>query len=219
MRLFLDSANLQEIGDVASWGVLSGVTTNPTLLAQEGVDPAQRIAEICRIVPGLVTVSVVAATRDEMVAYGRELASLSENVVVQFAIGIESLAACRILAEAGIAVNMILVFSAAQAVLCANAGAAYCGPFVGRLDDVGADGVALLEEIAQVFAVQGYPTELVAMSLRSPAHVISAARIGADIASVPYAVFTQMVSNPLTDLGSERFFEDGGMYDTSPNYR
>lgn len=209
MRLFLDSANLNEIADVASWGVLSGVTTNPTLLAQEDVDPVVRVAEICRIVPGLVTASVVGDSRDELVALGRELAAVSESVVVQFPVGLESLAACRILSEAGVRVSMILVFSAAQAVLCANAGAAYVVPFLGRLDDIGADGLALLEEMAQIFAVQGYPTELVAMSLRSPAHVIGAARAGTDIASIPYDVFLQMVSNPLTDLGSERFSEDG----------
>lgn len=209
MRLFLDSANLIEIGDVASWGILSGVTTNPTLLAGESTDPVMRIAEICRTVPGLVTASVVGDSRDELVALGREFSSISESVVVQFPVGLESLAACRILSEAGVRVSMILVFSAAQAVLCANAGAAYVGPFLGRLDDIGADGMALLEEIAQIFAVQGYPTELIAMSLRSPTHVVGAARAGADIASIPYDVFLQMVSNPLTDLGSERFSEDG----------
>lgn len=208
MRLFLDSVDVQEVRDVLSWGVLSGVTTNPSLCAAAGVEPRSRILEIARLVPGPVTASVVASTRDEMVALGRDLAATADNIVVQFPVDAESLAACRILSEAGVRVSMVLVFSTAQAILCANAGAAYCSPFVSRLDDIGSDGMALLEEIAQVYAVQGFPTELMAMSLQSPAHVIGAARAGVDTAAIPYDVFGQMVANPLTDLGAQRFAQD-----------
>lgn len=208
VRLFLDSVNLAEVRDVLSWGVLSGVTTNPSLCVAEGVEPRSRIIEIARLVPGPVTASIVASSRDEMVAMGRDLAAAADNIVVQFPVDAESLAACRILSEAGVRVSMVLVFSTAQAILCANAGAAYCAPFVSRLDDIGADGMALLEEIAQVYAVQGFPTELMAMSLQSPAHVIGAARGGADMAAIPYDVFVQMVANPLTELGAQRFAED-----------
>ena len=208
MRLFLESANLQDVRAVASWGVLSGVTTTPTLLADEGVAGTHRIGEICSTIPGQVTASVDALTRDEMVAAGKETAALADNVVVQFPVNVDSLAACRILSEAGVPVSMVLVFSTAQAIMCANAGARYCAPFVSRVDDIGGDGIMLLEEIAQVFAVQGYSTEILAMSLQSPTQVVAAARAGADIASVPYDVFSQMVSNPLTDLCAERFAED-----------
>ncbi|MBX7161274.1 MAG: fructose-6-phosphate aldolase [Acidimicrobiia bacterium] len=208
MRLFLDSANLGEVRDIASWGVLSGVTTTPTSCAAEGVDVATRVQEIGHLVAGPVTATIGARGRDEFVHLGKELASISENVVVQFAVGADTLAACRILSEAGVRIGMIHVFSAAQAVLAANAGAAYCSPSIGRVDDLGADGVALLEEIAQIFAVQGYPTELVAMGLTSPNQVVAAARAGADVSAIPYDVFRQMVSNPLTDLSAERFSED-----------
>lgn len=208
MRLFLDSANLGEVRDIASWGVLSGVTTTPTSCAAEGVDLPTRVQEIGHLVAGPVTATLGARSRDEFVHYGKELASISDNVVVQFAVGADALAACRILSEAGVRIGMIHVFSAAQAVLAANAGAAYCCPSIARVDDLGADGVALLEEIAQVFAVQGYPTELVAMGVTNPNHVVAAARAGADVAAIPYDVFRQMVSNPLTDLSAERFSED-----------
>jgi len=208
LRLFLESANLAEVRDIASWGVLSGIVTSPTLCAAEGVDVPTRVIEIARLVAGPVTATVVGATRDDLIRGGKEMASLAENAVVQFAVTAESLAACRILSEAGVRVGMVHVFSAAQAVLCANAGAAYCCPALGRVDDLGNDGVALLEEIAQIFAVQGYPTELVAMSLRSPNHVVAAARAGADVAAITYDVFRQMVSNPLTDLSADRFSED-----------
>lgn len=208
MRLFLESANLREVREIASWGVMSGVVTNPTLCAAEGVDTATRVRELTRLVAGPVTATVQAGGRDELVRTGKEIASLAENVVVQFAITPDSLAACRILSEAGIRVGIVHVFSGAQAVLCANAGAAYCCPELGRVDDFGGDGVALLEEIAQIFAVQGYPTELVAMALRSASHVVASARAGADVAAIAYDVFRQMVSNPLTDLSAERFSED-----------
>lgn len=208
MRLFLDSANLGEVRDIASWGVLSGVTTSPTSCAAEGVDVATRVREIGQLVAGPVAATIGARGRDEFVHYGKELAAISDYLVVQLAVGADSLAACRILSEAGIRVGMIHVFSAAQAVLAANAGAAYCSPSIGRVDDLGADGIALLEEIAQIYAVQGYPTELIAMDVASPNHVVAVARAGADVCAVPYDVFRQMVSNPLTDLSAERFSED-----------
>ncbi len=208
VKLFLETASLREAQDVAGWGVLSGVTTTPTLCAAEGVDVRQRALEIAQVVAGPVAVSIQGERRVDLVENAKEIAALAENVVVQLPVGVEGLAACRVLAESGISVALTLVFSGAQALLCAAAGAAYCCPYLGRLDDVGADGMALLEDIVQIYAVQGFATEVVASSLRNPAHVVGAARAGCDAAAVPHEVLRQMASHPLTDLGAARFGED-----------
>lgn len=208
MKLFLETASLREVQDVAGWGVLSGVTTTPTLCAAEGVDVRRRAHEIAQVVAGPVTVSIQGERRVELVENAKEVGALAENVVAQLPVGVEGLAACRVLAESGVNVALTLVFSSAQALLCAAAGAAYCCPYLGRLEDVGTDGMALVEEIVQIYAVQGYATEVMASSLRSPAHVVGAARAGCDAAAVPYDVFRQLAGHPLTDLGAARFGED-----------
>jgi transaldolase len=212
VKLFLDTANIEDIARINRWGVLDGVTTNPSLAAKEGKDFASMIKEICAEVDGPVSAEVVSMSMDEMVEEGRKLAAIADNVVVKVPLIPEGLGATRRLADEGIKTNVTLCFSSTQAILAARAGATYVSPFLGRVDDIANDGIALLAEICEIFRIQGYETEVLAASLRSPQHVAQAAMAGADIATLPAKVFHQMVKHPLTDLGLERFLADWADY-------
>lgn len=209
MKIFLDTANLDEIREVARWGILDGVTTNPSLIAREGRDFVEIIHEICEIVKGPVSAETVATDAASIIEEGRALARVSEHVVVKVPMTLDGLAATRALADEGIDVNVTLVFSAGQALLAAKAGAAYVSPFAGRLDDIGADGMDLIEQIVQIFS--NYPelgSEVLVASVRSPADVSAAAQAGADVATVPFAVLKRLSQHPLTDAGLARFLAD-----------
>ncbi len=208
MKLFLDSANFEEIREVASWGVLDGVTTNPSLCSKESVSFEDNLKAICALTPGPVSAECVSLKADEIVAEGRALARLAPNIAVKIPVGLEGLKATKVLHAEGVAVNMTLVFSSGQALLAAKAGARFVSPFIGRLDDVAEDGMALIEEIVQIFESYRFETEVIVASVRHPRHVIDAARLGADIATVPYAVMAKLVHHPLTDIGIERFLSD-----------
>jgi transaldolase len=208
MKLFLDSANLDEIREVAGWGVLDGVTTNPSLCSKENVTFEDNIRAICALTAGPVSAECVSLTAGEIIPEARTLAKIAPNVAVKIPIGLEGLKAATALNAEGIAVNMTLIFSAGQALLAAKAGARFVSPFIGRLDDVSEDGMALIEEIVEIFENYHYETEVIVASVRHPRHVIEAARIGADIATVPFAVMQKLVRHPLTDAGVERFLAD-----------
>lgn len=208
MKLFLDSANLDEIREVAGWGVLDGVTTNPSLCSKETVTFEDNIRAICALTPGPVSAECVSLKADEIIPEARILARIAPNVVVKIPVGLEGLKAAKALDGEGIAVNMTLIFSAGQALLAAKAGARFVSPFIGRLDDVSEDGMALIEEIVEIFENYQFKTEVIVASVRHPRHVIEAARIGADIATVPFAVLQKLVRHPLTDAGVERFLAD-----------
>lgn len=213
MKFFLDTADLAEIEEAASWGALAGVTTNPTLYSRIGGkldDFHDHIKRICELVDGPVSAESVAMTRDEIIADGRKLASIADNVVVKIPTMVEGLAATKVLASEGIAVNMTLCFSVPQAILAARSGARYISPFVGRFDDISEDGLTQLENV--VAAVNnydfGHDVEIIAASIRSANHVTQAALMGADIATVPFAVLKKCVEHPLTDRGLEVFLKD-----------
>lgn len=219
MKFFLDTADLAEIEEAASWGALAGVTTNPSLYARIGgklADFPNHIKRICELVDGPVSAESVAMTRDEIVADGRKLAAIAPNVVVKVPTMVEGLAATRILADEGIPVNMTLCFTVPQAMLAARAGARYISPFIGRFDDISEDGLEQLSNVVQAVGnydfrestVNGEPVEIIAASVRSANHVTQAALMGADIATVPFAVLKKMVSHPLTDRGLESFLKD-----------
>jgi transaldolase len=208
MKFFLDTANLDEIREVASWGILDGVTTNPTLVSKESGKFEDLVREICAIVPGPVSAEAVATRAEEIIPEARRLAALASNVVVKVPVSVEGLKATKTLAAEGIGVNMTLVFSASQALLAAKAGARFVSPFIGRLDDASEDGMALIEEIVTIFENYRLGTEVIVASIRHPRHVVEAALLGADIATIPYAVMTKLVRHPLTDAGIERFLAD-----------
>jgi len=210
MKFFLDTANLNEIREVAGWGVLDGVTTNPSLVAKEGRSFEDLVREICTLCPGPVSAEAVSEKAPEIIAEGRRLARIAANIVVKVPVTIEGLKACKALAAERVAVNMTLVFSAGQALLAAKAGARFVSPFIGRLDDISQDGMGLIEEIAQIFENYRFECEIIVASIRHPRHVIDAARIGADICTVPYGVMEKLVKHPLTDIGIERFLKDWG---------
>ncbi|MBY0357794.1 MAG: fructose-6-phosphate aldolase [Candidatus Obscuribacterales bacterium] len=208
MKLFLDTANLEEIKEIAAWGVLNGVTTNPTLVAKEGIDFKTRVKDICKVVDGPVSAEVVTEDADEMIKQGRDIATWAPNVMVKCPLTPAGLKACSTLSKDGIKVNVTLCFSVNQGILAARAGATFVSPFVGRLDDINQDGMELIQQLAQVFDIYGFETEVLAASIRHPIHVTQSALAGADIATMPYKVFKQLVSHPLTDAGQERFMED-----------
>ena len=208
MRFFLDTANLEEIREVAQWGLLDGVTTNPSLIAKEKQNIQAVIREICRIVDGPVSAEVIGTTAPEMIAEGKELAALAENVVVKVPMTLEGLKAVRVLSENDIPTNVTLVFSASQALMAARAGAVFVSPFVGRLDDISEEGIHLVKTITDIFAIHDIGTEVIAASIRHPMHVTQAALAGAHIATVPYKVLLSMFRHPLTDAGIERFLAD-----------
>ena len=209
MKLFLDTANIKEIKEINAWGVLSGITTNPSLIFKE--KPKDWIAhakEICAIVDGLVSLETTTSTTKELIEEGLQLAAVAPNAIVKVVMTPEGLGAIKALSDEGIKVNVTLVFSPNQAILAAEAGAYIVSPFLGRLDDISSDGIAALAEICEIYDAQGYETQVLAASLRHPIHVMEAARLGAEIASMPYKVFTQLVKHPLTDAGIKTFDED-----------
>ncbi len=213
MKFFLDTADLDEIREAASWGVVAGVTTNPSLYAKISgklADFENHIARICEIVDGPVSAETTAMTRDQIVADGRRLAAIAPNVVVKIPVMAEGLAATKQLASEGIAVNMTLVFSAPQAIMAARAGARYISPFVGRFDDIAEDGLNQLNDIVSCVNNYdfGHEVEIIAASVRSPHHVTQAALMGADIATVPFGALKKCIEHPLTDRGLERFLAD-----------
>ena len=208
MKIFIDTANLDMIKDINSWGILDGVTTNPSLIAKEGVDVRTRVREIAEVVDGPISAEAMSTTCDEMVREGRELASIHPNINVKIPMCIETLKATKILSSEGIKVNVTLIFSPLQALLAAKAGAAFVSPFVGRLDDIGEHGIDLVSQIRTIFDNYGYDTEIIAASIRGPAHVLDAALIGADIATIPYDTLKLMIKHPKTDEGVAKFIAD-----------
>lgn len=208
MKIFLDTGNVDEIREAMSWGVLDGVTTNPSLVAKEGRNFKELLLEICSIVNGPVSAEVVSTTTEEMVAEGRSLARIHQNIVVKIPLIIEGLKAVKQLSSEGIAVNVTLCFSPAQALLAAKSGATYISPFIGRLDDIAQDGMQLIRDIKTIYSQQRLTTKILAASLRHPPHVVEAAKIGADIGTLPFKVLEQMAKHPLTDTGLERFLKD-----------
>ena len=209
MKFFLDTANLNEIREGAALGLVDGVTTNPSLVAKEGVgDFRQHVATICDLVKGDVSAEVTSLDTEGMLREGRDYATIAPNVVVKCPLTTDGLKATRQLTLEGVRVNVTLCFSAAQAILAAKAGAAYISPFLGRLDDIGQNGLALLAEIVQIYKNYDWRTEVLAASIRHPIHVIAAARIGADVATMPFKVMKQLVEHPLTDKGLDQFLAD-----------
>lgn len=208
MKLFLDTANLDEIREGIRWGVLRGVTTNPTLVAREQQDFLPLVKEICSLVDGDVSIETSGDDTDLLIKQGHEIREIADNAVVKIALTPNGLAATRALADAGIKVNVTLCFTATQAILAAEAGAYIVSPFLGRLDDIATDSVRSLSDICEIYAIQGYDTQVLAASLRHPIHVMEAARLGADIATMPFKVFQSLVKHPLTDAGFKRFSDD-----------
>jgi transaldolase len=208
VRLFLDTANIEEIKTAYALGVISGVTTNPSLIAREGRDFEQVVREITAIVDGPISAEVIGHEAFVMIQEAIELASIHPNIIIKIPMTAEGLKAVAALAAKGIKTNVTLVFSANQALLAALAGAAYVSPFVGRLDDAGHDGMEVVADIVEIYRNYDFSTQIIAASIRHPLHVIMAARAGADIATVPYQVLRQMLSHPLTDLGIKKFMED-----------
>ncbi|EAH0390218.1 fructose-6-phosphate aldolase [Listeria monocytogenes] len=208
MRFFIDTANVEEIKKANRMGFIAGVTTNPSLVAKEGRDFNEVIQEITSIVDGPISGEVVSLEADEMIAEGRVIAKIHPNMIVKIPMTGEGLAAVKVLTEEGIKTNVTLVFSATQALLAARAGATYVSPFLGRLDDIGDDGLVLIRDIADIFEIYGIPTEIISASVRHPIHVIECAKAGADIATVPFKVFEQMLKHPLTDSGIDKFLAD-----------
>ena len=208
MKLFIDSANVEEVRQAAEMGIISGVTTNPSLVAREGRDFRQVVMEICDLVDGPVSAEVISPDAPGMVQEAIDIAAWSPNVVIKVPMTVEGLKAVRELTAKGIKTNVTLVFSSNQALLAARAGATYVSPFVGRLDDISSDGCGVVAEIAAIFDMHDIDTQIIAASIRHPLHVTKAALAGADIATVPYAVLLQMVKHPLTDAGVARFIAD-----------
>jgi len=210
MKFFIDTANVEDIRKANDMGVICGVTTNPSLIAKEGRDFNEVIKEITTIVDGPISGEVKATTVDAegMIAEGREIAKIHPNMVVKIPMTVEGLKATKVLSSEGIPVNVTLIFSANQAILAANAGAAYVSPFLGRLDDINTSGIDLIRNISEIFDIYGYDTEIIAASVRNPIHVTDCALAGADIATVPYKVIEQMTKHPLTDQGIEKFQAD-----------
>lgn len=208
MKLFIDTANVDYIREANELGVICGVTTNPSLIAKEGRDFIEVVKEITSIVDGPISAEVISLEHEGMIKEARELAKIHKNIVIKIPMTLEGLKAVKVLNAEGIKTNVTLIFSSAQALLAARAGASYVSPFLGRLDDIGAEGMKLIEEIVDIFQMHGIETEIIAASIRNPLHVINAARIGADIATVPYDVIVQMAKHPLTDNGIARFLKD-----------
>ena len=210
MKFFIDTANVDEIRKAVELGVVDGVTTNPSLIAREGRDFIEVVKEITEIVDGPISAEVISLEADKMVEEALELVKKinNDNLVIKIPLCAEGLKATKRLSAMGIKTNVTLVFSTAQALMAAKAGATYVSPFVGRLDDIGDDGIALIRDIANIFAIYNIPTEIIAASIRTSAHVTAAARAGSDIATIPYKVFEDMLKHPLTTSGIEKFLSD-----------
>lgn len=208
MKFFVDTANIEEIREAAALGLLDGVTTNPSLIAKTGRKFREVVEEICAAVEGPVSLEVVATEFEPMLAEGRELAKIAKNVVVKCPLTRDGLKATRALSAEGTRVNVTLCFSPLQALFAAKAGAAYISPFVGRLDDIGHDGMEIVRQIRTIYDNYGFATEVLVASVRHPIHVVEAALAGADVATVPFDVFAKLIQHPLTDIGLQRFLKD-----------
>ena len=208
MKLFIDTANIEEIKEINGWGVICGVTTNPSLIAKEGRDFKEVVKEIADIVDGPISAEVISLDKERMLREARELVKIHPNIVIKIPMTKEGLKAVKVLAEEGIKTNVTLIFSANQALLAARAGATYVSPFVGRLDDISNEGIYIIEDIVQVFNIHNINTEIIAASIRHPIHVLDAAKAGAHISTIPYKVFGQMLDHPLTDIGIDKFLKD-----------
>ena len=208
MKLFIDTANVDYIKEANDLGVICGVTTNPSLIAKEGRDFKEVVSEITSIVDGPISAEVISLEHDDMVTEALELEKIHKNIVIKIPMCAEGLKAVKILTAKKIKTNVTLIFSAAQALLAARAGASFVSPFLGRLDDIGSEGMALIRDIADIFSIHGIETEIIAASIRNPIHVIEAAKAGCDIATVPYNVIMQMMNHPLTASGIEKFLKD-----------
>ncbi len=208
MEFFIDTANLDEIKEAMNYGLVDGVTTNPSLVAKEGFDFFSGIREIAELVPGPVSAEVISLEASGMVKEARELMALGENIVIKIPMLPEGLKAVKELTEMGIKTNVTLIFSPLQALLAAKAGATYVSPFVGRLDDIATDGMELVRQIADIYDNYGYLTKIIVASIRHPQHVLTAAELGADVCTIPLKVMMQLAQHPLTDIGIERFLAD-----------
>ncbi|ABS40977.1 fructose-6-phosphate aldolase [Clostridium botulinum] len=208
MKIFIDTANVEEIRKASELGVLSGVTTNPSLIAKEGRDLKEVVEEICSIVDGPISAEVISLEYEKMIEEGRELSKLHKNIVIKIPMCEEGLKAVSVLSKEGIKTNVTLIFSSMQALLAARAGATYVSPFLGRLDDIGNRGIEVVEQIADMFKIHEIKTEIIAASVRTPMHVLEAAMAGSHIATIPYKVIIQMSKHALTDIGIEKFMKD-----------
>jgi transaldolase len=208
MHLYIDTANLNEIKQASDMGVLDGVTTNPSLVAKEGVDFHTRLKDICKIVKGPVSAEVVSITHDEMIEEAEPLIEIADNIVIKLPCIVEGLKACKTLSDRGVKTNMTLCFQPLQALMVAKAGAFLVSPFIGRIDDVAGDGMQLIKEIRAIYDNYGFETKILAASIRHPLHMVQAAMIGSDVATVPFNVIQQMMKHPLTDAGLQKFLAD-----------
>ncbi|AUM95182.1 TPA: fructose-6-phosphate aldolase [Clostridium botulinum] len=208
MKIFIDTANVEEIRKASQLGVLSGVTTNPSLIAKEGRDLKEVVEEICSVVDGPISAEVISLEHKKMIEEGRELSKLHKNIVIKIPMCEEGLKAVSVLSKEGIKTNVTLIFSSMQALLAARAGATYVSPFLGRLDDIGNPGIEVVEQIADMFKIHGIKTEIISASIRTPMHVLEAAMAGSHIATIPYKVIIQMSKHALTDIGIEKFMKD-----------
>jgi transaldolase len=208
MKLFIDTANIEEIRQASRWGVIAGVTTNPSLIAKEGRDFRTVVGEICKLIDGPISAEVTSLTSSQMIAEGEKIAKWHKNIVIKIPLNEEGIIACKALSGAGIKTNVTLCFSANQAMMAALAGATYVSPFIGRLDDINEDGMQLIADIRQIYNNYGYKTQILAASIRHPVHVTKSALLGADVATVPFKVLQQMFRHPLTDAGLKKFMED-----------
>jgi transaldolase len=208
MKIFIDTANLDQIKEVNSWGILDGVTTNPTLVAKEGCDFETRVRDICQVVDGPISAEAVSMEAEGMIKEARQLSKIHKNIIVKIPMTPEGLKAVKVLSKEGIKTNVTLVFSPNQALLAAKAGATYVSPFVGRLDDISHDGMALVRDIVTIFRNYGFKTQVIAASMRHPVHVTEAALAGAHVATIPYDVLKKMLKHNLTDEGIQKFLKD-----------
>lgn len=212
MKFFVDTANLEQIKEAAAFGILDGVTTNPSLMAKEGISGQENVIahykKIAELVPGDVSAEVISTTYDEMIEEGRRLAEIAPNIVVKVPMIKDGVKAISYFTENGIRTNCTLVFSAGQAILAAKAGATYLSPFIGRIDDLTWDGMTLIRDIAEIYAIQGFDTEILAASVRTPLHIVQAAKNGADVVTCPLAAIFGLLKHPLTDIGLEKFLAD-----------
>jgi len=208
MKIFIDTANVAEIKEAVTLGLIDGVTTNPTLMANEGRNPQQVLKEICNLIAGPVSAEVISLESKGMLDEARQLVKIAKNIVVKIPLTKEGLKAVIILSSEGIKTNVTLCFSAAQALLVAKAGATYVSPFIGRLDDIAQEGINLISDIKKIYSNYDFKTQIIVASVRNPMHVVNAALLGADIATIPFSVLEQLIKHPLTDIGINRFLED-----------
>ena len=208
MKLFIDTANIDEIREASAIGIIDGVTTNPSLVAKEGKDFTSLVGQICEIVDGPISAEAISSKADDIIKEAQSLAKIHKNIVVKIPLTTEGLKATKVLSAKGIKTNLTLCFSATQALLAAKAGATYVSPFIGRLDDISEVGMDLIRDIKTIFTNYNFKTQIIVASIRNPVHVLDAAKIGADIATIPYQVLMALVKHPLTDIGIERFLKD-----------